>query len=51
VTGLIIGIIFKFNQDLLSPAPLVYGFEPIIATLVPISLCFIAGYVLLRRAG
>lgn len=51
VTGLIIGIIFKFVQDLLSPATLVFGFEPIIATLGPISLCFVAGYILLRRAG
>jgi lipopolysaccharide export system permease protein len=50
VTGLVIGILFKFVQDLLSPASLVFGFAPIIAVLIPILLCFIAGYFLLRRA-
>ena len=51
VTGLIIGIVFKFVQDLLSPASLVFGFEPILAVLIPILLCFLFGYFLLRRAG
>ncbi len=51
VTGLIIGIAFKFIQDLLSPASLVFGFPPVIATLVPITICFVVGYFLLRRAG
>jgi lipopolysaccharide export system permease protein len=51
VTGLVIGILFKFVQDLLSPASMVFGFAPIIAVLIPILLCFIFGYVLLRRAN
>ncbi len=51
VTGLVIGIIFKFIHDLLSPASMVFGFEPVIAILVPIILSFIVGYILLRRAG
>ncbi len=51
VTGLIIGIAFKFVQDLLSPASLVFGFSPIIASLIPISICLVAGYYLLKRAG
>ncbi len=51
VMGLIIGIAFKFFQDLLSPASMVYGFAPVIAILIPILLCFAAGFVLLRRAG
>ncbi len=51
VTGLIIGITFKFVQDLLSPASLVFGFPPIIATLIPIGACFVAGFVLMKRAG
>ena len=51
VSGLIIGIAFKFVQDLLSPASLVFGFPPIVAILIPIAICFVAGYFLLRRAG
>lgn len=51
VSGLIIGIAFKFVQDLLSPASLVFGFPPILATLIPISLCLVAGVLLLRRAS
>ncbi len=51
VAGLIVGILFKFVQDLLSPASLVYGFPPVVAVLIPIALCLVAGYVLLRRAG
>ena len=51
VTGLIIGVLFKFVQDLLSPASLVFGFPPLIATLVPILICIILGYNLIRRAN
>ncbi len=51
VTGLVIGILFKFVQDLLSPASLVFGFPPLIATLVPIVTCVIIGYILIRRAN
>ena len=50
VTGLVIGILFKFLQDLLSPASLVFGFSPLIATLLPVLVCLGAGFVLLRRA-
>lgn len=51
VAGLIIGILFKFIQDLLSPASLVFGFPPLIAILLPILLCFAIGWYLLRRAS
>ena len=51
VTGLIIGIVFKFVQDLLSPASLVFGFSPLVAVLIPIAICLVFGFVLLRRAG
>jgi lipopolysaccharide export system permease protein len=51
VTGLVIGIIFKFVQDLLAPASIVFGFSPLIAVLLPIAICLVAGFFLLRRAG
>lgn len=49
VAGMMTGIIFKFVQDLLTPASIVFGFSPILATLVPILLCFFFGLYLLRR--
>ena len=51
VTGLVIGVLFKFMQDLLSPASLVFGFPPLIATLVPIGICAFLGYNLIKRAN
>ena len=50
VTGLIIGLCFKFLQDLLGPASLVFGFAPLVAVLLPIALCFLGSYLLFRRA-
>jgi lipopolysaccharide export system permease protein len=38
-------------QDLLSPASLVFGFPPLIATATPILICLVSGYALLRRAN
>ena len=51
LSGIIIGIMFKFLQDLLSPASLVFGFSPLIATLTPICICLGVGYLLLKRAN
>jgi lipopolysaccharide export system permease protein len=51
VTGLVVGILFKFAQDLLSPSSQVFGFSPLLATLVPIVICVSVGYILLRRAN
>ena len=51
VSGLVTGIVFKFVQDLLSPASLVFGFPPLIATATPILICLVSGYALLRRAN
>ncbi len=51
VSGLVTGIVFKFVQDLLSPASLVFGFPPLIAMATPILICLVSGYVLLKRAN
>ncbi|KGK43064.1 permease [Nitrincola sp. A-D6] len=51
VSGVILGLLFKFTQDLLGPASSVYGFPPLLATLLPILLCGLGGWYLLRRAG
>ncbi|MCD8512732.1 MAG: LPS export ABC transporter permease LptG [Nitrincola sp.] len=51
VTGVILGLVFKFAQDLLGPASSVYGFPPLLATLVPILICALGGVYLLKKAG
>ncbi len=48
--GVLVGIIFRTAQDMLAPASLVYGFQPIYASLVPIIICLIVGIWLLRKA-
>ncbi|MBS3802968.1 MAG: LPS export ABC transporter permease LptG [Oleiphilaceae bacterium] len=50
-TGLIVGLLFKYMQDLLGPMSVVYGFNPVLAILLPIAISAIAGFVLMRRAG
>lgn len=49
-TGIIVGLLFKYMQDLLGPSSLVFGFDPIIATLAPIIVSLLLGFYLLRRA-
>lgn len=50
-TGLLVGLLFKYMQDLLGPMSLVYGFNPILAVLVPIAVNAAVGAILMRRAG
>lgn len=50
-TGLLVGLLFKYMQDLLGPLSLVYGFNPMLAVLIPIVISAIAGAILMRRAG
>jgi lipopolysaccharide export system permease protein len=51
VSGLMIGIMFRFAQNLLSPASLVYGFPPLVAIVIPILICTVVGCHLIRRAN
>ncbi len=48
--GVLVGIIFRTAQDMLAPASLVYGFQPIYASLVPIIICAVLGFWFLSRA-
>ena len=50
-TGIVVGLLFKYMQDLLGPSSLVFGFDPILATLTPIVVSLALGLYLLRRAG
>ncbi|MDX1802107.1 MAG: LPS export ABC transporter permease LptG [Marinobacter sp.] len=50
-TGLIVGLLFKYMQDLLGPMSLVFGFSPVLAIVVPIAINAAVGALLMRRAG
>jgi len=48
-TGVMVGVTFRFAQDLLGPTSLVFGFPPLIAVLGPIVVCWLVGAALLLR--
>jgi lipopolysaccharide export system permease protein len=50
-TGVLVGIVFRTTQDMLGPASLVYGFEPVYASLLPIIIGAGAGLWFLRKAN
>lgn len=49
LTGVIVGVVFKFSQDLLSPASQVLGFPALLAVLTPILVTAAIALLLLRR--
>ncbi len=51
LVGTIIGLIFKFSQDLLGPVSMLLGFPALAAALLPILICLLVGGWLLKRAG
>lgn len=49
--GVIVGLSFKYLQDLLAPASTLFGFSPVWAVLTPTLGCVLLGAYLLRRSG
>lgn len=47
--GIMVGLIYKYGEELLAPSSILLGFPPLLATLVPTILCFAAGFYLLYR--
>ena len=50
-SGIIVGMLYRYLEELLAPASIVFGFQPIWATVFPIILCLVAGTLLMRRAA
>lgn len=48
--GVIVGLVFQMSQRLLGPSSMIWGFPPVLAVLVPIAICFIVGWVLVKRS-
>ena len=51
LVGVAIGLVFKLLNDITAHAGLVYGMSPWLSALLPSSVVFVAGLVLLRRGG
>ncbi|MEC9482360.1 MAG: LPS export ABC transporter permease LptG [Halomonas sp.] len=49
--GVVVGLVFKYLQDLLAPASTIFGFSPVWAVLAPTLACVVLGLYLLRRSG
>jgi lipopolysaccharide export system permease protein len=50
-SGILVGLVYKYAEELLAPASIVFGFEPIWASIIPIAGCFAIGVLMLRKAG
>ena len=51
VAGIAVGMAFKMLQDLLAPASMLYGFSSFSAVALPMLLCFICAWYLLKRSS
>jgi len=49
--GIILGLTFKYAEDFLGPASIVFGFAPLLASLIPMAIYLLLAIVLLKRAG
>jgi lipopolysaccharide export system permease protein len=47
--GVMLGMLFRFGQNILGPVSLVYGFAPWLAVAVPILACWLLGFFMLLR--
>ena len=50
-SGIIVGMIYKYTEELLSPASIVLGFEPAMASVIPIAGSLTLGILLMRKAA
>lgn len=50
-TGILVGLVYKYAEEILAPASIVFGFEPVWASVIPISGCLAIGLILMRKTG
>jgi lipopolysaccharide export system permease protein len=49
--GILVGLSFKYLQDLFAPMSLVYDVHPALAVATPILACWVVGWIGLRKVG
>ncbi|MDG2459730.1 MAG: LPS export ABC transporter permease LptG [Luminiphilus sp.] len=47
--GVVVGVVFRISQDFFGPASLIFGYDPLLAALVPIAVCWVGGVGFLWR--
>ncbi|MAX99441.1 MAG: LPS export ABC transporter permease LptG [Oceanospirillaceae bacterium] len=50
-SGILVGLVYKYAEEMLAPASIVFGFAPIWASIIPIAGCIVAGTLMMRKAG
>lgn len=50
-SGILVGLVYKYAEELLAPASIVFGFEPVWASIIPIAGCMLVGLLMMRKAG
>lgn len=50
-SGILVGLVYKYTEELLAPASIVAGFDPLWASVVPIVGSLMFGGWLIRKAG
>lgn len=50
-SGILVGLVYKYTEELLAPASIVLGFEPIWASIIPVTGCLMIGFLLMRKTG
>ncbi len=49
--GVVVGVLFMLFQNLMGPASIVFNFPPLLAVSLPVIICFLVAYRLLKKAG
>ncbi|WP_045858978.1 LPS export ABC transporter permease LptG [Teredinibacter purpureus] len=49
--GVIVGLAFQTSQKLLGPISIISGFSPMFAVMIPILVCFLVGWGLVKRSS
>jgi len=47
--GVVVGVVFRISQDFFGPASLLYGIPAVVAAVLPIGICWLAGGWLIAR--
>lgn len=50
-SGIMVGLVYKYAEELLGPISIIMGLPPLLATLIPTVVCFFFGWRMMRKVG
>lgn len=50
-SGVMVGLVYKYGEELLGPISIIMGLPPLLATLIPTAICFYFGWRMMRKVG